>query len=123
MSQAVVASNRSYASEVPFHGKREGYAKLYSVLAVAFALLDMALPLLGLHRKPGLHVVRSLAVVVACLSVMTTYFSVYKRLGRRIALGGEDAVFLDRMRRDIAFMVFSLLSLGWILWSAGLFSR
>jgi hypothetical protein len=123
MSQAVVASNRSYASKAPFHGKREGYAKLYSVLAVVFALLDMALPLLGLHRRPELHVVRSLAVAVGCFSVMMTYFNVYKRLGRRIALGGEDAVFLDRVRRDIAFMVFSLLSLGWIFWSAGLFSR
>ena len=118
-----MASERSYASEVPFHGAQEGYAKLYSVLAVAFALIDMAMPWIGFHRKPLLHVVRGISVDVMCVSAMMTYLNVYMRLSQRIALGGDDAIFLDRTRLQIASMVMNLLLLGWILWSAGIFIR
>jgi hypothetical protein len=123
MSQAVAPSERSYALEVPFHGRYEGYAKVYSALSAAFALVDMAMPWIGFHRKPGIHFVRGFTVDVMCVSVMLTYQTVYKRLSGQISLGGADAGLLDRIRLQVATMVMNLLILGLILWSVGIFLR
>ena len=107
----------------PFHGDREQLAQVFTWFTLVLSAGVLIFPwflagIVELHHP--LRSFRSgLPTSVAWLSfldalgliLMLNYHTLYRRLSARIACGGQDAVFLDCVRHQVAAFGFSLLML------------
>ena len=107
----------------PWHGQFEGHARVYMVLALVEAAALVISPwLLGwiaiLHH-PGRIYASDLPVspgwlaLIDLLGIILAYawFSLYRRLGAKIAEGAPGYPFLDRIRLTMSLLAQNMLAL------------
>ncbi len=105
----------------PFHGNHKSNAIVYSWLTAAQISMLFIFPWLvalldALHHHRGHHLL-SVSLWELCLlnlvgfTTAWSYWKLWKRLGAKIAEGGEGAPFLDQVRFGIASLVQGLVVL------------
>ena len=107
----------------PWHGQFEGHARVYMVLALAEAAALVVFPWLvgwiAVRNHPGRLYASDLPIspgwlaVIDLLGILLAYgwFSLYRRLGLKIAEGLPGYPFLDRIRLTIALLAQNVLAL------------
>jgi hypothetical protein len=107
----------------PFHGDTEQVAMLCTwitlVLAVCVLLFPWLLAGIVEVHHPDRSFRSALPMSITWLSFldvlglvpMWSYYTLYRRLSARIAAGGSDAAFLDKVRFQVATLVQSLMTL------------
>ena len=109
-------------NDAPFHGEKEGYAKLYTVFLLVESAGACLFPWLFYGRQLARDhfrvfgtvpqpLFRNLFTDVMVLLALSTYLSLYRGMGSRIAAGGKDAVYLDTVRWRLSMMLSSLMVL------------
>ena len=125
----------------PFHGHWESYARIHSWLTLveagAFLVFPWLLAAVDVHFHPwhsysgslsrvtGAHPFLKL-VLLDFSDVVTAagYLQLYRSLSTKIAQGGAEAAFLDRVRLNVATTVQGVVILAFCTWIfTGLHSR
>ena len=107
----------------PFHGTHEGYAKFYLILSLAEAFGLLAFPWIGAwlirNHHPGQSFARVLPISPLLLvlidflglTLIVSFVSIYQRLSARIAAGGAESAFLDKIRLSVLALTQSAIML------------
>jgi hypothetical protein len=88
----------------PFHGRFEGYSKLYRALSLFLSgtaiVFLVGFSKLNPHGPANLVLIASLVLLI--FLGLFQYLVLFRRLGVRIAEGDSQANFLDKARMDIS---------------------
>lgn len=107
----------------PWHGQFEGHARVYMVLALVEAACLVISPWLigwiAISHHPGhlystdLPIPPSWLAIIDLLGIILAYawFSLYRRLGAKIAEGAPGYPFLDRIRLTLSLLAQNVLAL------------
>ncbi|HEX4311366.1 MAG TPA: hypothetical protein VHZ25_15140 [Acidobacteriaceae bacterium] len=107
----------------PWHGQFEGHARVYMVLALleaaALVISPWLLGWIAILHHPGRIYASDLPVspgwlaLIDLLGIILAYawFSLYRRLGTKIAEGAPGYPFLDRIRLTMSLLAQNVLAL------------
>ena len=106
-------------------GTGEGIAKVYTALAALATIAVLCIPWLDILVRRGMHRhlhawIEAVAANVICLVLCLVYVQLYRGMSHRIAVGGNDAMYLDRVRLQLATFASGASTLALIVWTTSL---